>query len=200
MGGGLKGSEERDQLFGKLFGYVAIIRSDVLFNGQNGKKAKEILATLVDGIIDLHQKKMWIQESTIEALLLLLAAAAANAYAKKNNSLDESSIETVVDKLVSLTNTTSFAENNENQLSLLLGLQQLGAQNAKLQLLVTKRFETSNIPAVTVDHMEEFVTVLFHSTNKFPKVCRTLYFTIDIGNLTTLKSCQSCSFIAFGNI
>lgn len=170
MTGSVKGSEERDKMFGKLFGYVAIIRSDILFNAQNSKKANEILTALVDGIVDLHQKKLWIQETTIETLLLLLSGAIGNAYAKKNNSLDESSIDNMVGKLFTLINTEAFSENNENQLSLLLGLQQMGSQHAKLQKVVSEHGKKHNIPTISAEHMEEFVTVLFHSTNKFPKV------------------------------
>ncbi len=172
MTGSVKGSEERDKMFGKLFGYVAIIRSDVLFNGQNCKKAKEILILLVDGIIDLHQKKLWIQETTIETLLLLLTSVVANAYAKKNNALDEASIEMMVEKMIALSNTTAFSDNNENQVSLLLGLQFVGTQHAKLQRIVVQNFAKHNIPTMSVDHMQEFVSVLFHSTNKFPKFHR----------------------------
>jgi predicted transcriptional regulator len=153
-------------MFGKLFGYAAILRSNLMFQSQNMKTAKANVIVLTDRLIDLHVKKMWMQESTIEALLLLLT----NAVEFVGKVIDEETVQTLLKKLVALTNTANFKENNENQLSLLMGLQQCASRQDFLQKLLQKLLTVSKVPIIGAAHMEDFVDALFHSTNKFPKV------------------------------
>ena len=52
VSGSMKGAEERDMLFGKLFGYIAIIRSGRLSNESN-----DISINVFNRILELHNKK-----------------------------------------------------------------------------------------------------------------------------------------------
>jgi hypothetical protein len=62
----MRGAEERDLMFGRLFGYLALIRSGKL-SGDN----TNIVKTL-DTLIELHQRKAWIREVVSESILYLL--------------------------------------------------------------------------------------------------------------------------------
>lgn len=63
---GTKRADERDMVFGRLFGFLALIRSGRLDNDfENGK---EIFKTMVD----LLGTKGWLREVVVEALLELL--------------------------------------------------------------------------------------------------------------------------------
>jgi DNA polymerase phi len=64
--GSMKGQEERDMLFGQLFGYLAVLRS----NRVNDTK---MVSDLIDRLLLLHSKKGWIKEVTTEAILILIS-------------------------------------------------------------------------------------------------------------------------------
>ncbi len=71
--GKLKGSEERDLIFGKLFAYLAVARSGIL--AQDAPSALIIFKRL----LELHSIKGWLREVTSEALLVLLSLMDVNA-------------------------------------------------------------------------------------------------------------------------
>ena len=62
----MRGAEERDLMFGRLFGYLALIRSGKL-SGDNASIVKTL-----DALIELHQRKAWIREVVSESILFLL--------------------------------------------------------------------------------------------------------------------------------
>ena len=62
----MRGSEERDVMFGRLFGYLALIHSGRLRQDPTGAMHA------LDRLIGLHKRKVWIREVVSEALLLLL--------------------------------------------------------------------------------------------------------------------------------
>jgi len=68
--GSLKGAEERDFMFGKLFGYLALARSGRL----DGVPLAAHAGAVVDGLLELHARKGWMREVATEALLVVLAA------------------------------------------------------------------------------------------------------------------------------
>jgi hypothetical protein len=61
----MKGTEERDILFGKLFNYLAMIRA--------GRVSQDEPTTLylLDRLVELHKRKGWIREVVSETILLL---------------------------------------------------------------------------------------------------------------------------------
>ena len=61
----MRGAEERDLMFGRLFGYLALIRS--------GRCCSiEIASHTATRLIDLSKRKVWIREVVVDALLQLL--------------------------------------------------------------------------------------------------------------------------------
>lgn len=136
-------------MFGKLFGYLAIIRSGILANNE------KIVNEIVERIIQLHNKKIWIQELTAEALFLLL------------HQIEDNKKETILDQIIPLV-PTSLAEATENQITLLLGLHQFTTKNKFANKLWNKKY--SHLPTFDLSQMNEVLPSLIHSANKFPKV------------------------------
>ena len=62
----MRGSEERDVMFGRLFGYLALIRSGRLREDQPSA------LHALDRLVGLHKRKVWIREVVSEAILMLL--------------------------------------------------------------------------------------------------------------------------------
>ena len=62
----MKGSEEREFMFGKLFACISIVRSGRLLDDAEG--AVSVLSTLRDLFFMRH----WIREAVVEAVILLM--------------------------------------------------------------------------------------------------------------------------------
>ena len=67
--GSLKGGEERDRIFGRLFGLFAIIQSEILFRPRSGLKSFEQTLSM---LAKLYHSKPWLKESTGWAILTLI--------------------------------------------------------------------------------------------------------------------------------
>jgi hypothetical protein len=67
MGTGLKGSEERDQMLGRLFGCVAIAQSGRLAS-QEGQTC---LSLVLDAVLELRAKRKWLRQAATESVIAL---------------------------------------------------------------------------------------------------------------------------------
>ena len=92
VSGGMKGQEEKDIYFGRLFAFMALIRSDMIRNISDEKIIQEIL----DQICDLASKKSFLSEWCTQLILDL-------AEAVKDNH--EDSIKALLQKMQSGENT-----------------------------------------------------------------------------------------------
>ena len=77
--GAIRGAEERDLLFGRLFGYIAVTRSGTL--GVSAEHDHKTMA--LEGLMDLHQRKDWIREVVVEAILDLLECYSPSEFVSK---------------------------------------------------------------------------------------------------------------------
>jgi hypothetical protein len=160
--GSLKGAEERDFLFSKLFCIMAIIRSKKTVGD------KEVHMNLLDRLLELHEQKGWMREVVVEALLLfcssLTDAAMVNATILKLKPLVSSAI---VDMAAW-------------QLSLCIGLAQLQSaahkDSAKIAAVWQKEWrkeaaelEVSKTP-LSMDNIESLKDTLLAATAGYPKV------------------------------
>lgn len=139
-------------MFGKLFGYVALIRAGLV------QKSNEETQLLVNKLFDLHQKKNWIQELTIEAFISILTHS------------DKELTIFILTKLEPIF-TIPVTEMDYNQFLLLLGLQYLSTTGNKIfssafQEIVTKEL----VDLFTMEQIESVGTALLQSSKKFPKV------------------------------
>jgi hypothetical protein len=64
----MKGTEERDIMFGRLFNYLALIRAGRIIEDE------PTALYLLDRLIELHKRKGWIREVVSETILLLFEA------------------------------------------------------------------------------------------------------------------------------
>jgi DNA polymerase phi len=104
--GSLKGAEERDFMFGKLFGYLSLIRSGKLENDS------ENVLIIVDKLLELHNRKGWLREVVGEALLNLL------------DVIDSDIITLIIPKLKLLLGNLVIADMTAWQIMLCVGIQQ----------------------------------------------------------------------------
>ena len=150
--GSLKGAEERDLLFGKLFGYSALIRSNQLKNHQ------DLAMKTLNGLLDLYKKKEWFQEVVVEVIFDLL------------NELDDNIIiETVVPLLIPF-----FPEKLENmspnQLLFTAGIERLFKDNDKVSEAISPYLLKKKIFSIrTIDIVGP---TLIKSCSGFPKIHR----------------------------
>jgi DNA-directed RNA polymerase delta subunit len=107
----LKGSEERDLLFGKLFGYLSIVQSGKL---QSDKEHAEDIMTR---LIELHGKKGWIREVVCEGLLALISVVDLDIAAQLVGKFKP---------LLTQPEPVPISEMTAWQLMLAIGLQQYG--------------------------------------------------------------------------
>jgi hypothetical protein len=140
-------------MFGKLFGYVALIRAGLL--SSSSTTTQEV----IDRLLALYSKKSWLQELIIEAFLSFLSFA------------DKELQQFILTKTEDLY-TVSFAEMNVNQLLFYLGLQHFAKENGSFgklwkESLTKKSLETS----FDMNKLDVVSDTLLSSSRKFPKVC-----------------------------
>lgn len=195
--GSVKGADERDLLFGRLFGYFAIIRS-----GRLAAESSETKEIMFDGILNMIKSKGWLREVVVEALLLFL------------NHLCESEdvfIQNYIPKLIPLVS-TPIMEMSASQLMLALGLE---AYARKLKKDSSIRKQTLKIlpqkHMLTQESIEEMVPILIASCAGFPKIHRVWDFvlgaifsiekdfTLPNSRLASLSTSKEELLIAFTN-
>ena len=72
--GKVKGSEERDYQFGRLFGILGVVRSGILvpLEGRDMTDIKEVSLGFVNDLIDLFHHKKWMREPTAHGIITLM--------------------------------------------------------------------------------------------------------------------------------
>lgn len=191
--GSLKGGEERDMLFGKLFGYLAVIRSgridlsaDASLEGEDEdsleqKKEKAITAqdhedatplplVLFDKLFKLYNHKGWMREVISEAFLFLLNESPSRIVRKKMIPLLKPLL---VD---------SLADMSASQLALAMGLEFLAtSENSKIACKKLKKEVKEILPAwpmMTPENLDIMKQTLISSTAGFPKIHRVWDFVL----------------------
>ena len=162
----MRGAEERDLMFGKLFGYLALIRS-----GRLAGDCSNIVKALCI-LVELHQRKAWIREVVSESILHLLQ----QFYADKV-SLDVAAAESVVSKLNSLLPPTDDYEISDlpaHFLVLLHGLQKFAKDlHVFCGKAVCDVFSSLTLPKQSIFAVESFASMsstLLAACGGFPKV------------------------------
>lgn len=145
-------------MFGKLFGYLALIRTGKLENDE------ENVVAIFDRLVDLHKRKGWIREVVCETVLALLATV-------------NGAIITVLIPRLKLFLDTEVQEGTicdmaAWQLMLCVGIQQLmvtkgtGAESVKDELSTL----LPDADLMTPQNFEEMIPTLIEATGGFPKV------------------------------
>lgn len=161
----MKGAEERDYLFGKLFALFCILQSNQM-NSYIQSNPKEIII-IFNQLSDLYYKKTWLREVTTEAILLLLDLI-CKTIKKKDITFNEifDKVKTFLPK--SLEDTL---ENKELQLSHLHWVLGLQALNSNKHIQIKNLLNEMNL-IFTLNSFQFHSILLLNSSNGFPKIHR----------------------------
>lgn len=151
--GAMKRAEERDFLFGKLFGYLTLISASRVCSADS---AKDIAGRL----LALYDKKPWMHEVVTEALLSVLHSVHA----------DETATRAVVDRIVDKALLFGAVEEmSASQLILLIGLQNHFALHPKLSAVFNDAFSYKHA-VNSLKKMDDMHAALIASCSGYPKV------------------------------
>lgn len=167
--GSFKGAEERDLIFGRLFGYIAIVRS--------GRLQDEIVINekVLDVLLELYNSKPWIHEAVIESILAFFEIIPMS----KNTTQLISKLSILFEENI-LTNDMSI-----DQLCLAIGLRNfLLTIESGFPTIDSMPFLTED-PIVTVDLIRALTGTLIGACSGFPKIHQIWYYLID--NIFNIK-------------
>lgn len=84
---GMKGVEERDMLFARLFGLTVIVDSGVLFGGHARVADQADFDETIDRLVELGKAKAWLRESAWWTILSALRKLLASDVAWKDEAI-----------------------------------------------------------------------------------------------------------------
>jgi hypothetical protein len=161
----MRGAEERDLMFGRLFGYLALIRSGKL-SGDNAN----IIKTL-ETLIELHQRKAWIREVISESILILLQQF---DFADNFTSDIAASVVSKLNEILPAANDYDVTEVPAHLLVLLSGLQKFEEKvQAACEEDICAAMSTLSLPrdtVITAETFEALSPTLLAACSGFPKV------------------------------
>lgn len=92
----MKGSDERDGLFARLFGLLALIQSGSLFvPRQSTTDDAQVLADVLDCLTELGGKKGWLRESAWWGIGQALEGVLAMTEGERKESMKEKMFEAI---------------------------------------------------------------------------------------------------------
>lgn len=144
----MKGYEERDVMFGRLFGFAALVRSGLV-------TTEVAVLDIMERLIPLHLKKAWLQELCVESYLNLLTASSKEIQV------------ILVPKLLEII-PSDVTEANESDLLLRLALQQIATEQKHVQGVIQSSLLASD--NFSMSKLDLFAAPLLQSARKFPKV------------------------------
>lgn len=156
----MKGAEERDLIFAKLFGYLSLIRSGKM------KKNEENILPILDRLLELHNRKGWVREVVCEAILSLL------------DSIDSENTAVMIPKLQGLIGDCPLPDMAAWQLMLCIGIQQYCSRIDSKDVAVRDNLlELLPQPDMcTPSSFAEMTPTLIEATSGFPKVLTHLLY------------------------
>jgi hypothetical protein len=160
----MKGSEERDIMFGKLFNFLALIRAGRIQNDATTG------LYILDRFIELHKRKGWIREVISESILLLFEALPHN---------DSSVIQSALQKLKFIIDSDELEEMSPHDLILFSGLQTLANKFEAEGFSNLSEAIHRVVPTEPIFSPESFTSIentLLNSCHGFPKVRSFLFF------------------------
>ncbi|GAX11822.1 hypothetical protein FisN_20Lh124 [Fistulifera solaris] len=120
-----KGSEERDYVFGRLFGILAIQKSGMLLPSNSSDDMEEVVTVskhYISDLIQLFQFKKWMKESAAHAICMLLNSyyyASEEILSDAKAIVDRLVRESIVPELLS----TTLSEFSAEQLAVAIHIQ-----------------------------------------------------------------------------
>lgn len=154
-------------MFGKLFCYLAIIRS--------GKVAQDTTTSIaiLQRILELHAKRGWIREVACESILVFMSLA--------SNEITKTALPTILP----LFHDIPMSELAAWQLMLLMGLQNLAVKNTAFK--TQWEAATTEDQLFTLNKLPEVTATLSAATAGFPKVRQQCFYVSIICFIITIK-------------
>lgn len=154
--GSMKGSEERNFIFGKFFGYISIIRSLPM-------DSEGIVESLLTLLLDLYHKKSWIQEAVLEAIFSLIHKLIESDVSK----------ETIMKYLKQIEKSFHVdSDSSPSELLLCLHFQILSRKVPHVSKVISTHLSVDNLPVALATNLSNFKSVLLQSTTGYPKIHR----------------------------
>ena len=177
----MKGSEERDLMFGRLFGLCGLIRSKILCNKNNLHHEEDLALEIFRKLLELFEKKRWLEELCVEALFDLLASVSQKT---------KRSLLPLFTQLAALDDSDSYGNGDgdngslsESQWMVRLYLQYLSQSDSMYSIVSrTKPFHFSE------ETLLQLRPLLLHATYKFPKLHRIWDYLLAVGLSLSLNS------------
>lgn len=173
MTGSVKRFEERELLFGKLFGLLCVVRSKRLNND------KVLINRVLDSLLVVHSKRNWIREVTSDAILFFLSQSSAEV-------VEEVIIPKLLQLLCSLPQCGFSLEDGKHSLKLQSGQGGESLEGTKpWELIIATglvaycrekiphivcRIPSSKV--VQIDALDEIASTLLSATRGFPQISR----------------------------
>ena len=70
--GGMKRSEKRDQVFGRLFGILSLFRSTRFMTESPSEETRSIVQKCVEEVLGFYKQKQWLREISVQTLITIL--------------------------------------------------------------------------------------------------------------------------------
>ena len=70
--GGMKRSEKRDQVFGRLFGILSLFRSTRFMKESPSEETRSIVQKCVEEVLGFYKQKQWLREISVQTLITIL--------------------------------------------------------------------------------------------------------------------------------
>jgi DNA polymerase phi len=160
--GSMKGNEERDALFGKLFGCLCLIRAGMVDSDGAVK-------TVLDTLLDVQTRKPWIREVCAEALLLLVSECS-----------DPTVVAIILPPVVELIGTAPMEDLSAWQLQLIGGIELAVAAREGLHAHVAPALRHLGGKVTSAASLPTIAPTLVAATSGFPKIHR-VYGTLLAG-------------------
>ena len=166
---GMKKTDEREQIFGRIFGILAIFRSTRLMGERLPKETMNVVRESATEVLQLYQSKRWLREVCVQTFMTML------------NNVHASTVPVILEITLSLFEEQKVTEEDEEELFVPIPLTPSSLQyllqvktflhkhtltlsNEDLQRVYWKNSEIE--PA----HLKSLMNVYRESTFTFPKV------------------------------
>lgn len=70
--GGMKRTEKRDQVFGRLFGILSLFRSTRFMKESPSEEVRSIVEKCVEEVVGFYKEKQWLREISVQTLITIL--------------------------------------------------------------------------------------------------------------------------------
>ena len=136
-----KRSEERDYQFGRLFGILAVVRSNILIELNDCDEIREVASAMIGDLAELFWKRKWMREPAAHATTVILNLFFESDTASKQAIAQNLIEEVVIPKFLLFTTEKAIEEPDFQNL-----LQKYSAEQVGICAYIQSQSRTENLP------------------------------------------------------